>query len=123
MIAAPEPQSSAERELAGVYAPAPVDGAEPEPAAIEAAPELRDVDAISDEVVDLRSLLPWDAEMVLSSVKKTGRCLILHEAPVGGGFGGEVAALETPVPAAQALEEIFSPKARLLPALRARLAY
>ena len=65
-----------------------------------------------------------------------------HEAPVAGGFGGEVAAvvareafawldapverlgaLDTPVPAAQALEEIFSPKARLLPALRALLAY
>ncbi|MCU1384296.1 MAG: Pyruvate dehydrogenase (acetyl-transferring) [Acidobacteria bacterium] len=94
------------------------------------------------EVVDLRSLLPWDAEMVLASVKKTGRCLIVHEAPAAGGFGGEVAAvvardafawldapverlgaLDTPVPAAQALEAIFSPKARLLPALRALLAY
>ena len=76
--------------------------------------------------------------MVLESVKKTGRCLVVHEAPQTGGFGGEVAAvvardafawldapverlgaLDTPVPAAQALEEIFSPKARLLPALRA----
>ncbi len=74
--------------------------------------------------------------MVLESVKKTGRCLVVHEAPQSGGFGGEVAAvvardafawldapverlgaLDTPVPAAQALEEIFSPKARLLPAL------
>jgi 2-oxoisovalerate dehydrogenase E1 component len=94
------------------------------------------------EVIDLRSLLPWDAPMVLGSVAKTGRCLIVHEAPTAGGFGGEVAAvvardaftwldapvqrlgaLDTPVPAAQALEEIFSPKARLLPALRALLAY
>jgi 2-oxoisovalerate dehydrogenase E1 component len=96
----------------------------------------------SIEVIDLRSLLPWDAAMVLESVKKTGRCLIVHEAPEAGGFGGEVAAviardafawldapvqrlgaLATPVPAAQALEDIFSPKARLLPALRALLAY
>ena len=96
----------------------------------------------SIEVIDLRSLLPWDAAMVLESVKKTGRCLIVHEAPEAGGFGGEVAAvvardafawldapvqrlgaLDTPVPAAQALEEIFSPKGRLLPALRALLAY
>jgi 2-oxoisovalerate dehydrogenase E1 component len=94
------------------------------------------------EVIDLRSLLPWDAAMVLESVRKTGRCLIVHEAPVAGGFGGEVAAvvardaftwldapvqrlgaLDTPVPAAQALEDTFSPKARLLPALRALLAY
>jgi 2-oxoisovalerate dehydrogenase E1 component len=96
----------------------------------------------SIEVVDLRSLLPWDATCVLASVKKTGRCLIIHEAPAAGGFGGEVAAvvardafawldapverlgaLDTPVPAAPALEDIFSPKARLLPSLRALLAY
>jgi 2-oxoisovalerate dehydrogenase E1 component len=109
--------------------------------AIEAADELAKEGRTID-VIDLRSLLPWDAAMVLDSVKKTGRCLIVHEAPEAGGFGGEVAAvvardaftwldapvqrlgaLDTPVPAAQALEEIFSPKARLLPALRALLAY
>jgi len=94
------------------------------------------------EVIDLRSLLPWDQACVLESVQKTGRCLIVHEAPTAGGFGGEIAAvvareafawldapverlgaLDTPVPAAQALEEIFSPKDRLLPAVRALLAY
>jgi 2-oxoisovalerate dehydrogenase E1 component len=99
-------------------------------------------EGVSIEVVDLRSLLPWDSAMVLESVKKTGRCLVIHEAPQSGGFGGEVAAvvardafawldapverlgaLDTPVPAAQALEDIFSPKARLLPALRALLSY
>ena len=109
--------------------------------AIEAADALAREGA-SIEVVDLRSLLPWDSAMVLESVKKTGRCLVVHEAPQSGGFGGEVAAviardafawldapverlgaLDTPVPAAQALEEIFSPKARLLPALRALLNY
>ncbi|MGH9141095.1 MAG: alpha-ketoacid dehydrogenase subunit alpha/beta [Vicinamibacterales bacterium] len=96
----------------------------------------------SIEVIDLRSLLPWDGTTVLASVQKTGRCLIVHEAPVTGGFGGELAAvvardafawldapvqrlgaLDTPVPAARALEEIFSPKGRLLPALRELLAY
>jgi 2-oxoisovalerate dehydrogenase E1 component len=94
------------------------------------------------EVIDLRSLLPWDSEMVLESVKKTGRCLIVHEASTTGGFGGEVAAvvardafawldapverlgaLDTPIPAAQTMEEMFSPKGRLAPALRALLAY
>ena len=109
--------------------------------AIEAADALAK-DGRAIEVIDLRSLLPWDEAAVLESVKKTGRCLIVHEAPVTGGFGGEVAAvvareafawldapverlgaLDTPVPAAQALEEIFSPKVRLLPAVRALLAY
>jgi 2-oxoisovalerate dehydrogenase E1 component len=94
------------------------------------------------EVVDLRSLMPWDREAVLGSVKKTGRCLVLHEAPTTGGFGGELAAavseaafewldapvarlgaLDTPVPFSKALEEVFSPKGRLLPALRDLLDY
>jgi 2-oxoisovalerate dehydrogenase E1 component len=94
------------------------------------------------EVVDLRSLMPWDEEAVLRSVRKTGRCLVLHEAPITGGFGGEVAAvvgqqafewldapvarlgaLDTPVPFAKALEALHSPKGRLMPALRDLLAY
>lgn len=94
------------------------------------------------DVIDLRTLLPWDSAMVLDSVRRTGRCLVLHEAPLTGGFGGEVAAvvareafawldapverigaLDTPVPAAQALEDVFSARRRLLPALRALLAY
>jgi 2-oxoisovalerate dehydrogenase E1 component len=109
--------------------------------AMEAAEELaregREV-----EVVDLRSLLPWDEEAVLASVRKTGRVLVLHEAPTTGGFGGEVAstiaerafehldapvarlgALDTPVPFAKSLEAVFSPKGRLVPALRSLLAY
>jgi 2-oxoisovalerate dehydrogenase E1 component len=94
------------------------------------------------EVIDLRSLIPWDVETVVRSVAKTGRCLVLHEAPLTGGFGGEIAAtvgrqafewldapvarlgaLDTPVPFAKALEAIYSPKGRLLPALRELLAY
>ncbi|XP_013142057.1 PREDICTED: 2-oxoisovalerate dehydrogenase subunit beta, mitochondrial isoform X2 [Papilio polytes] len=44
------------------------------------------------EVIDLQSLLPWDEDTVCNSVKKTGRCLIAHEAPLTCGFGAEVAA-------------------------------
>jgi len=43
------------------------------------------------EVIDLRSLAPWDKEMVFESVKRTGRCLVVHEDKVTGGFGGEIA--------------------------------
>jgi 2-oxoisovalerate dehydrogenase E1 component len=94
------------------------------------------------EVLDLRSLVPWDVEAVVTSVRKTSRCLVLHEAPLTGGFGGEIAAvvgreafewldapvarlgaLDTPVPFARTLEALHSPKGRLMPALRDLLAY
>src|SRR4030095_16148951 len=47
---------------------------------------------ISIEVIDLRTIVPWDRDCVLTSVRKTGRLVILHEAPRTGGFGGEIAA-------------------------------
>lgn len=47
---------------------------------------------ISCEVVDLRTLLPWDFNLVSDSVRKTGRLVIVHEAPRTGGFGAEIAA-------------------------------
>lgn len=47
---------------------------------------------ISVELIDLRSLLPFDLESIMHSVKKTGRLVIAHEAPKIGGFGGELAA-------------------------------
>ncbi|MDA9371585.1 thiamine pyrophosphate-dependent enzyme [Porticoccaceae bacterium] len=53
-----------------------------------AANELGDV-----EVIDLRTLQPWDKECVLYSVKKTGRCLIVHEDNQTAGFGAEIAAV------------------------------
>ncbi len=80
------------------------------------------------EVIDLRTIKPWDDDLVFQSVKKTGRVLVLHEAQVSGGFGGEIAAqisdacfewldapvrrlgsLDTPVPFAQGLEAQFLP--------------
>ena len=47
---------------------------------------------VSCEVIDLVSILPWDRETVLNSVRKTGRCIVSHEAPYTGGFGAEIAA-------------------------------
>lgn len=44
------------------------------------------------EVIDLRTIAPWDRDRVLLSVKKTGRCLIVHEDNITAGFGAEIAA-------------------------------
>src|SRR5262249_40591815 len=50
-------------------------------------------EGVSVEVIDLRSLIPWDRERVLDSIRRTSRALIIHEAPITGGFGGEIAAV------------------------------
>ena len=47
---------------------------------------------VSCEVIDLVSILPWDRETIFNSVKKTGRCIIAHEAPYTNGFGAELSA-------------------------------
>ena len=52
-------------------------------------------DGRSLEVIDLRSISPLDTATVLESVRRTGRCVVVHEAPVFGGFGGELAARVT----------------------------
>jgi 2-oxoisovalerate dehydrogenase E1 component len=104
--------------------------------AAQAAETLRS-EGFEIEVIDLRTLLPWDTATVFASVRKTSKALVLHEAPVAGGFGAEIAAtlsrecfrdldapiervggLDMPVPFSKALEEIFMPKARLMDALR-----
>lgn len=61
------------------------------------------------EVIDLRTLMPWDAETVLNSVRRTGRCLIVHEDLQTAGFGAEIAARV----ADEAFMDLDAPVARL----------
>ena len=98
--------------------------------ALDAAKEL-EKEGISLEVVDLRTLLPYDEETVLSSVRKCSKAILLHEDTRTGGMAGELAALiaekafedldgpivrvtapDTPVPFAPPLEEYFLPNAQ-----------
>jgi len=74
------------------------------PAALVAAEKARD-SGIGVEVIDLRSLWPWDRDAVLASVAKTKRAVIAHEAVLVGGFGAEIAATIT--------EELGVPLARV----------
>jgi pyruvate dehydrogenase E1 component beta subunit len=85
---------------------------------------------IKAEVLDPRTLVPLDKQTILQSVKKTGRVIIVHEAPTFGGFGGEIAAMiieeafysldapikrigapYTPVPVSPILEKFYLPNA------------
>jgi 2-oxoisovalerate dehydrogenase E1 component beta subunit len=110
--------------------------------AAEAAEALA-ADGVEVEIVDLRTLVPLDEEAVLRSVAKTGRAIVLHEAPRTGGFGGEIAATiaekafeyldapivrvtapDTPVPYSPPLEEYYLPgKDDVLEAARKLLDY
>ena len=55
------------------------------------AAQMAEEAGISGEVIDLRTIIPWDEDTVLNSVKKTGKCIITHEAPITSGFGAEIA--------------------------------
>jgi 2-oxoisovalerate dehydrogenase E1 component len=97
---------------------------------------------INADVLDLRTLLPFDKEAIEATVKRTGKVLILHEDTLIGGIGAEisawitehlfqyldapvvrVASLDTPVPFAISLEKNFLPKDRLKTKLEELLAY
>jgi 2-oxoisovalerate dehydrogenase E1 component beta subunit len=60
---------------------------------LDAARIVEKEDSLSIEVLDLRTLLPFDREAVLATARKTGKVLIVHEDRLTGGFGGEVAAI------------------------------
>jgi acetoin:2,6-dichlorophenolindophenol oxidoreductase subunit beta len=79
------------------------------PKALEAAEKLA-AEGIEVEVVDPRSLKPLDADTIVRSVCKTGRVLITHEAPVTGGFGGELAAV---IASSEAFDYLDAPIRRL----------
>jgi len=79
------------------------------PRALEAA-EILAKEGLEIEVVDPRSLKPLDKQTITDSVTKTGRLLIVHEAPVTGGFGGELAAV---VAGGEAFDRLDAPIRRL----------
>jgi len=66
-------------------------------------------EGVDADVIDLRTLQPWDKDMVLSSVRRTRRCLIVHEDLRTGGFGAEIAA----VVADEAFLDLDAPVARV----------
>ena len=109
---------------------------------LEAAEELAK-EGIEAEVIDLRTLAPLDSETIVNSVKKTNRCLVVHEDTKTGGIAGEIAAilcekafghldgplmrvtgLDTPVPYSPPLEEYFLPnKEKVMHAARELARY
>ena len=103
---------------------------------------LSSMPEVSADVLDLRTLLPWDKEAVMETVKKTNRVLVLHEDTLTGGIGAEIAAwisehafsyldapvkrvasLDTPIPFAATLENNFLPKGRIKSAIEELLSF
>ncbi|MHB1407434.1 MAG: alpha-ketoacid dehydrogenase subunit beta, partial [Desulfitobacteriaceae bacterium] len=106
-----------------------------------AAAETLAAEGIEAEVIDPRTLVPFDKETLFQSVEKTGRLVIVHEAVKTGGFGGEIAAMVaeecfdaldapikrvaapfTPIPFATGLETAFIPnEEKIIEAVKAIL--
>ena len=109
------------------------------PWAVEVMASLPNIKA---DILDLRTLLPWDEEAVARTVKKTNRVIVFHEDTLTGGIGGEIAAwigehcfthldapvlrvasLDTPIPFAPTLERGFLPQTRLKGKIEDLLSY
>ena len=111
--------------------------------ALDAAETLEKEDGLQVEVIDLRTLAPLDKEAILATVKKTNRALVLHEASLTGGIGGEisaiiaeeafewldapvirVASIDAPVPFAPQMEDYYLPQvSEIIDAARRLAAY
>lgn len=111
--------------------------------ALDAAEELAKLDGLSVEVIDLRTLAPLDKDAILTTVKKTNRVMILHEASLTGGIGGEISAIiaqeafewldapiiriasiDSPVPFAPQMEDYYLPQvSEIIEAARRLAAY
>ena len=111
-------------------------------AAVHWARRAAEANAWDVEILDLRTLAPLDYDAIRTSVAKTSRVLVLHEASLTGGFGAELAAwigehcfelldapvrrlgsLDTPVPFAAALEAEFLPEGRLVGVVESLLVF
>lgn len=77
--------------------------------ALEAAKEL-EAEGIDVEIIDPRTLVPLDEETVIESVKKTGKCIVVHEAVKRGGYGGEIASM---IAESEAFDYLDAPIKRL----------
>ena len=103
---------------------------------------MKNLTNYSADIIDLRTLQPWDKEAVRKSVEKTNKIIIVHEDSITGGIGAEISAwvtencfsyldgpvmrvggLDTPIPFRKELEENFMPTGRIEEKINSLLKY